>query len=134
MANERQLLSDTSELGRDYGIPEGTRPESSSSRRRNYPQGKYWLLTMPHYTYVPHPHPEIEFLKGQVERGEGGYLHWQIVVGFKKKVRMSKVKTLFGDQAHCELTRSEAAEEYVLKEETRVDGTRFELVNKIVYL
>lgn len=34
---------------------------------------------------------------------------------------------MFGDTCHAELTRSEASAAYVWKEETRVDGTQFEL-------
>jgi len=42
-------------------------------------------------------------------------------------VSLRQVKIAFGDRCHGELTRSSAAEEYVFKEETRVEGTQFEL-------
>lgn len=93
-----------------------------------YEQGKYWLLTIPHHGYVPFLHSEVAYIRGQVEEGGStGYLHWQLLVCFKKKLRLRAVKRLFGDEAHCELSRSECANEYVWKEETRVDGTQFEL-------
>lgn len=41
-----------------------------------------------------------------------------------------QVKRVFSDRAHCELTRSQLAEEYVWKEETRVPGSQFELGRK----
>ena len=34
---------------------------------------------------------------------------------------------MFGEEAHCEPTRSAAAEDYVYKDDTAVEGTRFEL-------
>jgi len=109
-------------------------PEELNPRtRRSHPQGKYWILTMPQHTYVPHPHSAIEYSKGQLEQGEGGYLHWQVIVGFKKKTRLLGVKKIFGQECHAELTRSDAADDYVMKEETRIEGTRFQLINKIVY-
>jgi len=49
------------------------------------------------------------------------------VACFTKKTRLSTVKCTFGASAHCEPTRSEAALEYVWKEETRVSNTMFEL-------
>lgn len=53
-------------------------------------------------------------------------MHWQLFVGFRKAQRLSGVRKLFGNH-HAEPTRSEAAEQYVWKEETRVEGTQFEL-------
>lgn len=58
------------------------------------------------------------------------YLHWQVLVIFKKKIRLAGVKRVFGDYAHCEPSRSAAADEYVWKDDTSVEGTRFELGSK----
>lgn len=58
---------------------------------------------------------------------EGGYHHWQLVVGFKRAVRLTAVKQHFSNSTHCEPTRSEAANEYVWKEDTRVPDTQFQL-------
>lgn len=90
------------------------------------PQGKYWLLTIPSNCFTPYPMPGTQWIRGQLELGAGGYLHWQIFVEFERKLRLSSVKRLFTDQAHCELSRSERAIDYVWKEDTRVDGTQFE--------
>lgn len=57
---------------------------------------------------------------------EGGYLHWQLLVVLRKKGTRKTIRGIFGPY-HCELTRSEAADAYVWKEETRVSGTQFEL-------
>lgn len=96
-----------------------------------HPQGKFWLLTIPHYDFVPYLPAKCVWIRGQLERGaaggEQGYLHWQLCVCFSKKTRLAGAKSVFGDRAHCELARSEAAAEYVWKEETRVEGTQFEL-------
>lgn len=40
------------------------------------------------------------------------------------------VKSIFSNEAHCELSRSEAADAYVWKEETRVPESQFELGRK----
>lgn len=91
------------------------------------PQAQYWLLTIPYYDFTPYLPPHAAYIKGQLERGEGGYLHWQLVVYFERKQTLSYVKRIFGDTCHCERSRSKAAGDYVWKEETRVPGTQFEL-------
>lgn len=45
----------------------------------------------------------------------------------RKPIRLNAVKALFGGRAHCEKSRSSAADDYVWKEDTRVAGTQFEL-------
>lgn len=55
-----------------------------------------------------------------------GYLHWQVVVVFARKLRLRGVRAIFGS-VHCEPTRSSDANEYVWKDETSVAGTRFQL-------
>lgn len=94
-------------------------------------QGKFWILTIPKNdftkpTSVADIPNGVDYYKGQLERGEGGFEHWQIVVSFKKKVRLGGVKTIFGQSCHAELTRSDAANDYVWKEETSL-GERFQL-------
>lgn len=77
--------------------------------------------------YTPFKPNGVCFVKGQLEVGEEtGYVHWQLLVCFETKVRLSRVTSVFGN-VHAELTRSAAANEYVGKEETRVEGTQFEL-------
>jgi len=77
-------------------------------------QGSIWLLTLPHYGFTPYLPPNCSYIKGQLEEGEGGFVHWQVIVHFKRSVRPNCVRETFGD-FHHELTRSEAAEEYVWK-------------------
>jgi len=89
-------------------------------------QGLYWMLTIPHHLYTPYLPPGCVWSRGQLEQGEGGFLHWQILSCFRKKISLSGMRGLYGD-VHAELTRSEAAVEYVWKEDTRVDGTQFDL-------
>lgn len=91
-------------------------------------QGIYWLLTIPHADFTPYLPPTAQYIKGQLERGnDTGYLHWQILVAFKTKCRLAMVKRIFGDTTHAELSKSKAANDYVWKEDTRVEGTQFEL-------
>jgi len=92
---------------------------------------RYWLLTIPHYAYLPYLPSECNYIKGQLEIGAtNGFRHWQLVVAFKRSVRLSGVKRLFGPTTHAEPTRSEAANDYVWKDDTAVPNTRFELGKK----
>lgn len=95
----------------------------------NTSQARYWILTIPHQSFLPYLPPSVNFIKGQLELGAAGFLHWQVIAGFKAKVRLRAVRTIFGD-SHAEPTKSEAAEDYVWKEDTRVEGTQFLLGSK----
>lgn len=94
-------------------------------------QGKYWMFTIPVNDWNP---PEtlpsgVVYIKGQQEIGSGetAYHHWQLIVVFERKKRLAGAKVGWPATSHLELTRSEAALEYVWKEETAVPGTRIEL-------
>lgn len=94
----------------------------------NRRQGILWLLTIPYHEFTPYLPPGCKYIKGQLERGDrGGYLHWQLIVGLEKKGSLGAIKRIFGTGIHGELSRSSAANEYVWKDDTAVDGTRFEL-------
>lgn len=95
----------------------------------NYPQARYWILTIPGHAYTPYLPPCCSYIRGQLEVPESGFVHWQLVVHFKKKTRLRTVRLTFGD-FHAEPTKSNNAEEYVWKEDTAVTGTRFELGSK----
>lgn len=95
----------------------------------NTNQVKLWLLTIPAHCFVPFLPAEVCWIKGQLEEGAGGFIHWQIIIQLRKKARLAGVIKIFGPY-HAEATRSEAAEEYVWKEDTRVAGTQFELGSK----
>lgn len=91
---------------------------------------RFYMLTIPRADWaVPSQLPDgLLWLKGQLERGEGGYEHWQLVLCTKKKCRASAVKRKFPNTSHVELTRSAAANDYVWKDDTCVDpALRFEL-------
>lgn len=89
--------------------------------------GRHWILTIPHHAFTPFIPNKVDYLKGQLERGEGGYLHWQLVICTTKNARLAAIKLIFGPTCHAELTRSAAAEDYVWKQDTHVPNTRFEL-------
>lgn len=94
-------------------------------------QGRYWMLTIPAHDFIPYLPPQCTWIKGQMEvGGNSGYKHWQVMVGFEKKVRLAGVKKVFGDSCHCEVSRSEAADAYVYKDETAIVETRFEIGKK----
>lgn len=90
------------------------------------PQATFWLLTVPGHCFVPYLPPCCSWIKGQREIGEGGFAHWQFVCAFKRSVRRTSVVRTFGPY-HCEPTKSSQANEYVWKDATSVEGTRFEL-------
>lgn len=90
-------------------------------------QKTYWILTIPHHAFVPFLHTDVAYLRGQLETGAGGYLHWQLLCVLRKKATLRAVKDIYGRECHAEPSRSAAADDYVWKEETRVAGTQFEL-------
>lgn len=91
-------------------------------------QGRYWLLTIPENAWSPNIHEKIQYIKGQKEIGHNtGYIHWQVLVIFKRGVRLACIKKIFGQGVHAELTKSKAANDYVWKDDTSVPDTRFEL-------
>jgi len=90
-------------------------------------QGRYWILTIPFEEFEKPTGlaKGLLFCRGQAEEGAGGFKHWQVVAAFEKKTRLRGVKNLFGNQCHAELSRSAAANEYVQKDDTYIEGTRF---------
>jgi len=92
-------------------------------------QGIFWIATVPREKWsIPSALPDsLNWIKGQLERGESGYEHWQFVFALKSKASLPAVKKIFGiEEGHFELTRSEKAEGYCWKDDTSI-GHRFEL-------
>lgn len=89
-------------------------------------QGIYWIGTIPFESWSLDTLPQgVSWIKGQQEIGEGGYHHIQLVIALCKKASLAGVKSLVCD-GHWELSKSNAAESYVWKDESSVPGTRFE--------
>lgn len=115
-------------------------PIKQTSRR----QGIYWILTIPSESWIPRLENGWQYCKGQEERGRGctcgytpencscpedrnRYRHWQVIVHLERKGSIASIQSILGFTGfHAELTRSKHAEEYVWKEDTRIDGTQFE--------
>ena len=89
----------------------------------------WWIATVPDGDWEPPADlpPNVKYLKGQKEEGAGGYVHWQVCVCLRQKKGTRFVRNLFGGRAHVEPTRSDAARDYVWKEDTRIAGSQFEL-------
>lgn len=101
--------------------------ESRQGRRTTVSrQCVYWLLTIPVHEFTPYLPPGVSYIRGQLERGEGGFVHWQLLAVLSRKQRLSWLRTVFGT-FHAEPSRSDAADAYVWKEETRIEGTQFEI-------
>jgi len=91
-------------------------------------QGLLWIGTIPSVAaqWTPQLPEGVQYIKGQLELGEGGLEHWQVFFTFGTKKSLAAVRNLWHPViGHWELTRSAAAEEYVWKEETRI-GEPFE--------
>lgn len=46
----------------------------------------WFILTIPHADFLPYLPPGFDFIRGQLEEGEGGFVHWQVVIHSYKKV------------------------------------------------
>lgn len=94
---------------------------------RGFDKARYWMATIPEADWNPCLPDGFQYVRGQLEQGEGGFRHWQAILYTKEQMRRAGVKRLLGVvSAHLEPTRSRAAKEYVWKEDTRIEGTQFE--------
>lgn len=101
-------------------------PANANQTTNKNPQGVWWMATVPVQDFMPFLYDGFNYIGGQQEIGaNGGYHHWQLYFGLKKKSRRNALKALLGNSWHLELTRSAAAEEYCQKGETAVEGTQF---------
>jgi hypothetical protein len=94
------------------------------------PQARYWLATLDasKNVFTPRLCDGVDYLKGQLELGSTGYLHWQFIVYTSRRCSLAQLKRLFPRDIHLEPTRSAAAADYVFKDDTCADTTsRFEL-------
>lgn len=92
--------------------------------------GSQWTPSDLFYNY-----DEVVWVMGQKEIGAGGFWHYQFVFAVDKKMTIVKAKKLFCKvNPHLELTKSDAADKYVRKEDTKVPGSEFEYGAKQVNL
>lgn len=91
---------------------------------------KFWFLTTP--KALPNFPPtnalptNVTYWKGQQEIGANGLEHYQHCLVYSSKVSSAVIRRLFVG-SHVELSRSSAVYQYVHKDETAVEGTRWEL-------
>lgn len=90
------------------------------------------MATIPAAQWEPVLPQGVVYIKGQKEMGgTTNYEHWQVMFILAAKATLVRAKQILAVQsAHIELTRSAAAEDYVWKEDTRIEGTQFELGTK----
>lgn len=103
-------------------------PNSNSQPTGTRRQGLLWLGTLPDpdRTWTPCLPDGIQYLRGQLECGEGGLIHWQLFFTYSTKKSLGQVRATWAPFiGHWELTRSSAAEEYVWKLDSRI-GQPFE--------
>lgn len=95
-------------------------------------RARFWICTLSaDVNWVPGLPDGARYCKGQLERGEGGYLHWQFYVVYDPAVRFRQVVNALPPSCHIERSRSPAAEAYVWKDDTAVPDTRFEFGEKV---
>jgi len=98
---------------------------SDSSRSRPSRPSQWFIgtIAVEHWS-PPYWPPGIDYLVGQLECGESGYVHWQLVAHTSSKQRVSWFASHFGcgGRSHWEPTRSAAALDYVAKTHTSVSG------------
>lgn len=88
-----------------------------------------WIVTIPAKDWkIYRKLPDwIQYMTGQLELSSSGFLHWQLFVKTKDKIRWTKCAKLFNvPSSHWEPTYSNKAEEYCNKIESRYGG-RFEI-------
>lgn len=111
------------------GLANTVTKNATTNKHRS--QGIFWIATIPESDFNGELPDSCNWIRGQLEQGNNtGYRHWQLVFAFKKKGSLRSCQSIFGKTGHYELSRSAAANDYVFKEDTRVEGTRFELGNK----
>jgi len=95
------------------------RRHSVSGQRR---QGIYWLGTIARESgWQPCLPKGISWICGQLEKGDGGFEHYQVCFSTSKKTSLAAVVTLWHPIiGHWELSRSTAAEQYCTKLESRI--------------
>lgn len=87
-------------------------------------QARIWLVTLKYVADddISKESAKFVYAKGQQEIGAGGFHHWQFVVYFGRPIRLTALKKIW-KTAHAEPTKSERAESYCWKEDTRVADT-----------
>jgi len=91
---------------------------------------RYWIGTLFDWTPPDLLPPGLCWLRGQQEICPTTQRsHYQVIAGFTQPRRLAFCKRVVGP-GHWEPTRSSAADSYVWKDQTSVEGTRFELGQK----
>lgn len=104
-------------------MPNESRNDTTTNRPLK--QARWWILTIPADDWTPQLPTNVAHIQGQLERGESGYEHYQIVATFAQKRTLSQCKAQFTQSTHCEPARSNAARTYCWKDDTRI-GEPFE--------
>jgi len=104
----------------------GPANQSGKQLKKSYSKpARWWIATIPEGDYTrPDKPSDAVYVRGQLEQGDGGFRHYQLVIQFKRPVRRSHLSKWI-TRGHYEPTRSEAALDYVWKEDTRI-GDPFE--------
>lgn len=105
-------------------------------------QGRYFFVTLSkthadEHNWTPEEfynnNEDVEWAYGQEEIGSEGYHHYQFIFATSAKMSIFKATKLFnGCKPHLELSRSNAADKYVRKEDTSVPNSQFELGSRVM--
>lgn len=88
-------------------------------------QHRYWIGTVKSGSWDPQLPEGASYCRGQLELGEGGFEHYQIVIYYQCKKSRRHLRRSIAPDGHFEPTRSHAALNYVWKLDTRI-GEPFE--------
>lgn len=128
-SRERKELVARDEAGRAGGVARGDRaPRRDAAGVVRGQQRTDWCVTARQKPrFFDRDLPEsIQYACGQQERGAQGFLHWQLFIQFKSRVRLHQVQQAVGDDTcHCEPRAGtpSQARDYCRKLDTAVDGT-----------
>lgn len=103
-------------------------PQGAITSRRDSGTYQLWFGTCPissGHLFATGPYPSLVVgVRGQLEEGQGGLVHYQVLIRTAKPCRRIQMSRLFPG-THLEPSRSAAARDYVWKEDSRV-GDPFE--------
>lgn len=123
--NESKQLSNTSSTVQAETVESSASDSEDSELSDGDDGGSSLVGTGEQLTQSDHSLNDMGESDGQMRTP--GYLHWQVFVAFRRSVRLSTVKQVFGSPVHAEPAVAKAARDYVWKDDTAVLGTRFEL-------
>ncbi|KAJ3253603.1 hypothetical protein HK103_000445 [Boothiomyces macroporosus] len=107
------------------------------ARKPTTPEACFWILTIPYQHWEKPETIEalagVQYIRGQLEHSSQ-CLYWQLAVQYFEPVSFVKVKELFSERAHVEMSYTSVSWDYAWKDEIAIAETRFELGDNSILL